>query len=326
MAQTQGEHGRAVAYLEQCLPLVLASTDAPALARVLTGLALSVLEAGDVERATTLCQEGLALCQQAGDLRGAAVAAANLGLVWQARGDERRAAELWGESLAVRRRIGDRGGEAHVLTLLGSLALGQGGYARALALYQEGLALRRRMGDEDGVAPILEGLAGVGAAQDDPVPAVRLAGFAAVLREATGVPPSARERAARDRALAALRSRLDPEAFARAWKEGQALSLEQALAGATALRAPDGGLDPSLTPADRSSLQTATAPASASALTRREIDVLRLLTFGLTYAQIAETLVISPRTVDAHVRAIFGKLDVHSRSAATRVALQSRLV
>jgi DNA-binding NarL/FixJ family response regulator len=54
--------------------------------------------------------------------------------------------------------------------------------------------------------------------------------------------------------------------------------------------------------------------------------VLRLLTLGLTYAQIAETLVISPRTVDAHVRAIFGKLDVRSRSAATRVALQHQLI
>jgi DNA-binding NarL/FixJ family response regulator len=36
--------------------------------------------------------------------------------------------------------------------------------------------------------------------------------------------------------------------------------------------------------------------------------------------------VISPRTVDAHVRAIFGKLDVRSRTAATRIALQHRLV
>ncbi|MDP9414674.1 MAG: LuxR C-terminal-related transcriptional regulator [Pseudomonadota bacterium] len=35
---------------------------------------------------------------------------------------------------------------------------------------------------------------------------------------------------------------------------------------------------------------------------------------------------ISPRTVDAHVRAIFGKLDMRSRSAATHIALQHGLI
>ena len=54
--------------------------------------------------------------------------------------------------------------------------------------------------------------------------------------------------------------------------------------------------------------------------------MLGLLTHGLTYAQIGDALAISPRTVDAHVRAIFGKLNVRSRSAATRVAVQRRLV
>jgi DNA-binding NarL/FixJ family response regulator len=70
-----------------------------------------------------------------------------------------------------------------------------------------------------------------------------------------------------------------------------------------------------------------TSPTSAAFnLTSRETEVLDLLARGLTYAQIGEALVISPRTVDAHVRAIFGKLGVRSRTAATRVALQHGLV
>jgi DNA-binding NarL/FixJ family response regulator len=57
-------------------------------------------------------------------------------------------------------------------------------------------------------------------------------------------------------------------------------------------------------------------------LTARETEVLRLLTRGLTDQQIAQTLVISPRTVHTHLVAIYGKLGVKNRSAATRWALE----
>lgn len=61
-------------------------------------------------------------------------------------------------------------------------------------------------------------------------------------------------------------------------------------------------------------------------LTAREIEVLRLVALGLTYAQIAEKLIISPRTADAHLRSIYGKLGVTSRHAATRYAIDHKLV
>ena len=61
-------------------------------------------------------------------------------------------------------------------------------------------------------------------------------------------------------------------------------------------------------------------------LTDRELQVLALLASGRTNAAIAAMLVISPFTVGNHLRNIYGKLGVTSRSAATRAAFERGLV
>jgi DNA-binding CsgD family transcriptional regulator len=66
----------------------------------------------------------------------------------------------------------------------------------------------------------------------------------------------------------------------------------------------------------------ASAPAG---LTPREVEVLRLVAAGLTDAQIAARLARSPRTVQHHLRAIYAKLGVATRSAATRFAFEHGL-
>ena len=61
-------------------------------------------------------------------------------------------------------------------------------------------------------------------------------------------------------------------------------------------------------------------------LTTREVEVLRLLVQRLTYPQIAEKLVISRRTVNAHVTSIYSKLGVTAREAAIHFAVEHQLV
>jgi DNA-binding NarL/FixJ family response regulator len=68
------------------------------------------------------------------------------------------------------------------------------------------------------------------------------------------------------------------------------------------------------------------ASPSPDGLTAREVEVLRLVAQGLTNEQVAQRLVISARTVDTHLTAIYSKIGVSSRVAATRYAMQQHLV
>jgi DNA-binding NarL/FixJ family response regulator len=68
------------------------------------------------------------------------------------------------------------------------------------------------------------------------------------------------------------------------------------------------------------------APPGLEHLTPRQIEVLRLVARGMTNAEIAEALFLSRRTVHAHLRSIFHKLNVGHRSAATRYAVQRGLL
>jgi predicted ATPase/DNA-binding CsgD family transcriptional regulator len=72
-------------------------------------------------------------------------------------------------------------------------------------------------------------------------------------------------------------------------------------------------------------LYTTNSPAPEG-VTGRELEIFRLLANGLTNPQIAERLTISFHTVNAHVRSIYAKVGVSSRSAATRYALEHNLV
>jgi DNA-binding NarL/FixJ family response regulator len=68
------------------------------------------------------------------------------------------------------------------------------------------------------------------------------------------------------------------------------------------------------------------SPSETLDLTEREVEVLRLVAQGLSDAQVAEALVISPRTVNAHLRSIYSKLGITSRHAATLFALEHQLI
>lgn len=67
-------------------------------------------------------------------------------------------------------------------------------------------------------------------------------------------------------------------------------------------------------------------PSGDYGLSDREREVLERLVEGLTKQQIAEHLILSPHTVDQHVRHVYRKLHVHNRAAAVSKALRENLL
>jgi DNA-binding CsgD family transcriptional regulator len=67
-------------------------------------------------------------------------------------------------------------------------------------------------------------------------------------------------------------------------------------------------------------------PQNRGGLSRREVDVLQLAARGLTTREIADRLVISPKTADHHIQHIYTKIGVSTRAAAALWAMQNDYV
>jgi DNA-binding CsgD family transcriptional regulator len=109
---------------------------------------------------------------------------------------------------------------------------------------------------------------------------------------------------------------------------GNGAEASAALAEVCAICTPLGArptLDRSTALAARLATMEDTPPAYPARLSAREVEVLRLVADGLTNAQVAERLFLSPHTINRHLTTIYAKLDVPSRAAAIRFALDHGL-
>ncbi len=258
--------------------------------------------------------------QERGDRHGAAVTLLHLGLADWRQGDYTLAQARLEAGLVVFREL-DVWGTAFGLFNLAGVVGDMGEYERAVALYRESIALWREQGNTTYLAHCLDGLAQVAAAQGRGERAAQLWGVAEVLFEASGVPLRPAERSVYNQAVDSVRTQLGATRFSSAWSAGYTLKVEQAISYAYE-QATKIETDVPSTPLPSSQSLLPHPPG----LTEREAEILRLVAQGLTDAQVAERLVISPRTVQGHLRAIYGKLDVGSRTSATRLAIERGLL
>ena len=203
-------------------------------ATALGNLGAVALSQGDYPEAKALLDRSLSYAREMGDRWSAALILYRLGLVACFSGDCPAARTLLEESLTIRREFGDRGGAARTLSGLGMVAYDQGDYVASMALYGESLAIQRTLSDRSVIAISLEGLAEGMAVLGDVLRAARIWGAMERLRAEIGSPLRPAWRRHCDRSIAVARAALnDDAAFERAWQEGCALTLDNALVQAT---------------------------------------------------------------------------------------------
>jgi predicted ATPase/DNA-binding SARP family transcriptional activator len=156
LAFAQDDFERAVALMEEALPLARAGRDPHSAMLSLAWLGHAVWHQGDRSRAIALCAESHTLCRSSvGDTWATAVALAEIAIVALHEDEPARAVPLLEESLALFRTAGDSAGIAQCLYHLGVQATNQGDYPKAASLMQEALGLQRQLGRKPAVATSL---------------------------------------------------------------------------------------------------------------------------------------------------------------------------
>ena len=304
----------AARFAESALSLARQGPDARmlGLAHVFMGAVRGV--SGDLSEGARYTQEWLEIARAHGEDWIANAAMHNLAIFTFGQGDLDRARTLHEEAVAFFRSSGNTLDLANGVGTLGMVVYEQGNVSAATLLFKEQIDLARELGLSD----TGEGFTLIATSAGEFELAAELYGANEADAEGEGTNPYGEDiyRPTHERAIASIRAALGEESFHAAWAAGREKSVTQALDPILAL----------LFPAD----SPAEAPKRAEAppefgLSTRERDVLHLLAQGLTNQAIADQLFIAEATVKVHVTAIFTKLGVDSRSAATAFAIRNGL-
>jgi DNA-binding CsgD family transcriptional regulator len=239
-------------------------------------------------------------------------AATNLiGVARSIQGDHSGALEHHAAAAAGWQRLGDTGHVATALSSAGWAAIRAREWQQAASAYREALRIATEGDDAWYITWSVIGAGSIAAGWGAREQAARLLAAGIAAREQLAMPLRPHIQAALDQCIAGLRAAMRPDDFAAAWDAGRSCQIATAAAEAGEL----------LTTIEREPPRAPSATLPYR-LTRREHDVLRLVTEGRTDREIADLLFISSRTASSHVASIIAKLGVDSRTAAAALAVR----
>jgi predicted ATPase/DNA-binding transcriptional regulator YiaG len=232
IARERGDGPTARARLEESLALYRELGDQSGICLSTMTLAEAMIMQGDLVAAKDLLEENLRLARQLEDLNGIGWTLNHLGHIAQLEREYTEATRLHEASLQPFHQLGAREGYIWAHQSLGETYLAQGNAPLAASHFAEALMAARDLGDPAATAWCLAGLAGAAAVNEEPERAAWLWGAAEALRQSLGVREAPASHATHERLKAMAQEQIGQTAFAAARAEGQAASLEQALAQA----------------------------------------------------------------------------------------------
>lgn len=311
IAWSTGDYAAAASSFQQALDIWTAIDDIPGVIMAHHNLGRLAAKEDKHDLARFHHRQALEMRRERGDMDGVAYSLWALAASALLSGEPKGAESLLHEALPIFAQLGDRQGEAYVLHGLAQVAMHTESAETTLRRYHEVLILRQSLGERNGVIESCEEIASLLAEGGALESAVRLLGAAAALRKAISLAPWVAEQRGIDKTLALAQSTLTPTAFSAAWEGGRCLSFERMLAEALALT----GQSP----------RTENPPILAFDLTRREREILALLSQRHTDPEIAARLFITTKTASNHVSSILGKLGVKNRREAAEFAAKHAL-
>ncbi len=320
----RGDIGGATAPLTEAVEMARTVDDRWVEAASSMGMATVLLELGDVNEAAEWSERQLGLYRELETTAATggywlSIALGNRGQIAIIQRDLTRAAAMLDEGLALQLSLGFAWGSAETYRTLGDLLRDQGNLTAAQSAYRESIRISARYRDLRLLTHAISGLAVTVATGGDSLRAAYLFGAATTFREQVGSALSAWDHAAYEGGVDLAKSELSIEDFESAWSAGAALSTNDAVAEALAIASAPDVPSPTSISGPKSDYSV---PGLVDSLSRREMEILRLLADGLTDREIAATLSISLRTVNGHVTHLLSKLGVESRTAAATLAVR----
>ena len=152
------------------------------------------------------------------------------GEVARVRGDYDSAARLYSQSLALLEALGDDRRRGIGLYNLGQVTLHQGDCPHAVKLFLESIRIGQKIANKWMIAHGLAALVGAACWSEQPERAVKLAGAGQALFDSIDANMDLADRIEYERSLASLRVQLDEKTFNAARAEGEAMTMEEAVA------------------------------------------------------------------------------------------------
>jgi predicted ATPase/Tfp pilus assembly protein PilF len=239
---TEGDTASAQTRFEQSLSAFRANGDKLGIANALQSLGAMAMSRGEYAAARPLFEESLENGEELGSKGTVAESLQALGDLARCQGDWEEARSRYTQSLAIGRELENAWSIARSLIGLGLVLVRLGQYAEARAAARDSMRFWQAQGNKRSITRCLECLAQVAWAQGELVRMARLFGAAEAMREAIPFALHPGNRSEYD-GITAARAALGEEAFAAAWAEGRALSLEAAIALALEERGDDPPFD-----------------------------------------------------------------------------------